>query len=321
MQRFRFQSGLGHLACPLRLDLSRSTIGPILLLGAALHLAGQVAPAQNQRSIDRTALIPTNQQRFVADLTGHQLLAGKGIGPRSTAAERARAVQFLADSIERHGRAAVRHEYRMAHPNGLVNLLLPPYRGTNLFTVIPSTADSTEHVIVGAHYDTVPDSPGAIDNASGVALVYALAQTLSQLPDRPLNFMLVFFDQEEDDEVGSRAFAQYLDGSSLPVHSVHIADLVGWNGNLDCAVEIQSPGPFLEEQYRAAAATLEIPLSVTQGASSDNKSFLQAGYRTVGVWDPDYSPHVHKSTDTYETLNFDCIQSTTGLVFEVLRRF
>ena len=37
-------------------------------------------------------------------------------------------------------------------------------------------------------------SPGAVNNASGVALVYELAFRLSALDGRPLNFLFVFFD-------------------------------------------------------------------------------------------------------------------------------
>lgn len=183
-------------------------------------------------------MLPTMQQRLVAGLAGdgtaHQ--AGGGVF-RSTPAERAREAEYLSRELAALSLTPRRHDYRLPNINGLVDLLLAPYRGTNVYAVIESTVPSTEYVVVGAHYDTVPGCPGAIDNASGVALVYALAHKLSRLEERRLNFIVVFFDQEEDDEVGSRAFAQYLARMSYEVHSVHITDLVGWDEDGDFAVE------------------------------------------------------------------------------------
>ncbi len=62
-------------------------------------------------------------------------------------------------------------------------------QGTNL--VATGTAGGT--VWVGAHYDTVEDTPGADDNATGVAAALALATALG--PSFPARY--VFFDAEE----------------------------------------------------------------------------------------------------------------------------
>ena len=42
---------------------------------------------------------------------------------------------------------------------------------TNLEVLVPSRLGATEPgcIVVGAHYDTVPGTPGADDNATGVA--------------------------------------------------------------------------------------------------------------------------------------------------------
>src|SRR5262249_6482526 len=50
-------------------------------------------------------------------------------------------------------------------------------------------------LIVGAHYDTVPGSPGADDNASGVAGLLEIARLLSSQPELPVR--LVAFVNEE----------------------------------------------------------------------------------------------------------------------------
>ncbi len=66
----------------------------------------------------------------------------------------------------------------------------------NLDVEILGTTRQEEIVIVGAHYDTVPGTPGANDNTSGVAATLALARRFARRPtDRTLRF--VAFVNEE----------------------------------------------------------------------------------------------------------------------------
>ena len=66
----------------------------------------------------------------------------------------------------------------------------------NLEVEIPGTARPEEIVVVGAHYDTVPGTPGANDNASGVAATLALARRFAKRKiGRTLRF--VAFANEE----------------------------------------------------------------------------------------------------------------------------
>ncbi len=79
--------------------------------------------------------------------------------------------------------------------------------GTNL---IARLSDATEpQVVVGAHLDTVQNSPGADDNASGVAAVLELARVLPTVHPQP-NVTLAIFDMEELSMVGSAAAAAQL---------------------------------------------------------------------------------------------------------------
>ena len=44
-------------------------------------------------------------------------------------------------------------------------------RVTNLLATAPMASDASAYYLVGAHYDTVPGTPGADDNASAVAVL------------------------------------------------------------------------------------------------------------------------------------------------------
>jgi hypothetical protein len=75
--------------------------------------------------------------------------------------------------------------------------------GVNLVAVKPGV--TTDAVVVGAHYDTVRDSPGANDNSASVAVLMELARVLAPCRFRD-TVLLVAFDMEELGLLGSRVF-------------------------------------------------------------------------------------------------------------------
>ena len=81
--------------------------------------------------------------------------------------------------------------------------------GTNLVATRPGATRPGELVVVGAHHDTVPGSPGADDNGSGLAGLLELARLLG--PGRwEATVQLVAFDFEETGFHGSRAYVDAL---------------------------------------------------------------------------------------------------------------
>jgi hypothetical protein len=112
------------------------------------------------------------------------------------------------------------HVTEQAFGNGAVNLVAdwgtsPQAKGIKSGTII-----------VGAHYDTVRRSPGADDNATGVAVLLEIGRLL-QNATAPRHLRLVFFDQEELGLLGSIA---YVDRPSnvQGVRAAIILDMVGY---------------------------------------------------------------------------------------------
>jgi hypothetical protein len=83
--------------------------------------------------------------------------------------------------------------------------LFPRLVGVNLLADLPNRAPGRRILLV-AHLDSVACSPGADDNASGVAALLECARLLASLPDPP-PVQLALVDQEELGRVGSRALA------------------------------------------------------------------------------------------------------------------
>lgn len=73
--------------------------------------------------------------------------------------------------------------------------------------VIVRLGKGLKHIVVGAHLDAVPNSPGANDNGGGVAVVLGLIKAMK---NHPWNFSIdfCFFDQEEVGLIGSTFYVK-----------------------------------------------------------------------------------------------------------------
>ncbi|MFF4685566.1 M28 family peptidase [Streptomyces sp. NPDC001307] len=104
-------------------------------------------------------------------------------------------------STDRHGHRALALKPRLHRR----------LRGTNLIAS-PAGAHTCSTVLIGAHLDSVSGSPGADDNASGVAVVLETARLLSRLEVVP-PVTLAIFDMEELGLIGARHAARELSRS------------------------------------------------------------------------------------------------------------
>ncbi|NNM04438.1 MAG: M20/M25/M40 family metallo-hydrolase [Gemmatimonadetes bacterium] len=192
--------------------------------------------------------------------------------------------------------------------------------GESVYALLPSTTHSDDLVVVGAHFDTVDRSPGASDNATGCAAVLAVARGLSALPVRKRNVVVVLFDEEERGLVGSRAFAEKLVEEGKRVVAVHTIDQMGWDGDGDGAIELEVPYDGAVDLYRRAAAASGFSgaIHVTRETGSDHTAFRRLGMPAVGLTEEyrngDTTPHIHQSTDTWDTVDFEFLAGTTRLL-------
>ncbi|MFK7782224.1 M28 family metallopeptidase [Psychroserpens sp.] len=263
------------------------------------------------------------QKEVIAKLTGEKaVVKNRFLKQRANYKERLLSAEYLASELKKSGWSFEFQKYRTPQSNYFLDLFFQPNKGINLVGKLSATKPTKKHIILGAHYDTERNTPGAVDNASGVALCLALAKKLQELKYRKYNVVIAFFDQEEDDEVGSEVFVQRIQNSNLDVHSVHIFDLIGWDADGDGALTLQSPTPFLERIYQNEAQLRDIQLKIIGGAGSDNKPFLKAGYATIHPFEEmdDSTPYYHSSQDTYETINFEFLEKSTRYIACILTK-
>jgi len=152
------------------------------------------------------------------------------IGPRPAGYDRQteQTLAYLEGELRRWGYQPVREPFgayvpqvqRRVAEDGEVTFVLGARKAAvrhNLVVVHRGTYEPERVLEVGAHYDSVFSSPGANDNASGVAAVLEIARLLaSRYTARTVR--LVFFAMEENGLIGSREHVRNLvKQGNLPV--------------------------------------------------------------------------------------------------------
>ena len=78
------------------------------------------------------------------------------------------------------------------------------FEGTNLIVDVGNLS-SKKHIILSAHFDVVPGSPGANDDASGIAILIDVIEKIRKLKLKN-KIRVIFFDDEEIGRFGSISY-------------------------------------------------------------------------------------------------------------------
>ena len=226
----------------------------------------------------------------------------------------------------------------------------------NIEVVIePAAANaSTGTIVLGAHYDSCEDAPGANDNGSGVAAVIELARLLADLRNKtPARIRLVLFVNEEppyfqEPEMGSLHYARLLAERREPVIGMLSLETIGWfrddpgsqlypfplgllypdKGNFVAFVATTSSRDLMQALTGSFRKHTQFPSvgGVAPGFVpgidwSDHWAFEEFGYPAVMVTDTAFFryPHYHKTTDTPDKVDVDKLARITHGIERVVR--
>lgn len=103
----------------------------------------------------------------------------------------------------------------------------------NISAILPGVTDSASELLAVAHYDSKnwdpsSNSPGADDNASGVAVLLDVARLLRDIPHQS-TIRLVFFSNEEVGDLGSKSFSLWARETRKDIRAVLNIDVVGYD--------------------------------------------------------------------------------------------
>lgn len=209
-----------------------------------------------------------------------------------------------------------------------------------------AAAPAQAQCIVGAHYDSVPSSPGADDNASGVAAVLSLARHLAGTP-AATGIAFVLFNREEDGLLGSAEFVRSLPRPAA-ITECHVLEMIGFTARglgsqrtpPGLPITIREEGDFLgllsnSGSNRIANAVVDLVGAATPDLRvlalktylgierhiphlhrSDHSPFWQAGIPAVMWTDTSEfrNPHYHRSSDTPDTLDYGFLRQVSTLL-------
>ena len=195
-------------------------------------------------------------------------------------------------------------------------------------------------IVVGAHYDTVPGSPGADDNASGVAVLIELSRLLQ---GRKIRF--VAFANEEapyflGSEMGSFVAARALRERGETVQAMISLEMLGYYRDAPGSQRYPFPlrffypdrGDFIAfvgdlgarrlvrrciSLFRKSTSFpsegLAAPASIPGVSWSDHWSFRRHGFPAIMVTDTAFYryPHYHLPSDTPEKLDYERMARVT----------
>ncbi|GAB3876192.1 hypothetical protein GCM10028802_13660 [Terrabacter terrigena] len=181
------------------------------------------------------------------------------------------------------------------------------------------------HVVIGAHLDTVPRSPGAEDNASGLMVLAEVARIVREQPGAlPVRF--VAFGAEEARggngtryAFGSRHFVTALGGAErTAVGGMLALDRVGVRA---AAVPVCSGGrgtPALAEAIRAAATSASVPTRACTNRASDHVSFERVGIPAARLGSVPYAAY-HSAGDVPSVVDRRQLARSGAVVLAWLR--
>ena len=217
------------------------------------------------------------------------------------------------------------------------------YEVSNIIAEIKGTEHPEKIILVGAHYDTIEDTPGADDNASGIAALLEVFRLLAGLQFKK-TLRCVAFTLEEPpffttELMGSMVNARNCKKKREKIECMITFEMVGYGhrrcrqdypinhnhrdfppcGDYISVISLPSYSEYvylLKKIYngRAKNKIYEYigPASVPGMDLSDHGSFIKSGFPAVMISDTGFyrNKNYHTPGDTFDTINFKFLTET-----------
>ncbi len=226
----------------------------------------------------------------------------------------------------------------------------------NIIATMEGVDKEKEWILLGAHYDAAWGSPGADDNASGVAVLLEAANILSkQKLERTIQFVAFTLEEPQLQNlsflIGSNYFAREAKRQKRRYEAVFVLESVGYTDKAEGSqmipflvrIPISKKGNFLgvvanrrskdimnafhsiagEYVPELIVVSYKVPFSgriIPETRFSDHASFWDYGYPALMLTDTAMfrNPNYHTYHDSYGTLDFTFIYHVTKAVISVI---
>lgn len=248
-----------------------------------------------------------------------------GIGPREATSD----AYFRAADLVQERFAALGYDVsRQAVPvPGGVSWGVPVSAGRSVNVIAEPVGfdPGRPHLVVGAHLDTVPQAPGAEDNASGISVLLELSRLASRADTRlPVRF-IAFGAEEPRGEgealhhFGSKLYVERLDGPAREaVRGMLSLDRVGVSAP---QVPVCTGGLgtlAVQQALLAAARAVDVPAQPCDNTASDHWSFEQEGIPAARLGSVPYAGY-HSASDVPSVVDRDQLDRVGRLAWAWLQ--
>jgi Zn-dependent M28 family amino/carboxypeptidase len=275
--------------------------------------------------------LSAEERALAARLRQHVFTLAKG--ERNTDLETP--VRYIAGALAAHGLASELQTFESGGRNVSNVEVSPPGPAT---------------IVVGAHYDTVPGSPGADDNASAVAALIELAGLLGKerLPIRFVAFANEELPYHMGPEMGSWVSARRSRERAEPLRAMFSLEMLGcyrdepgsqryppplnliypdrgnfiaFVGDVGARALVHQAIASFRRNSKFPSEGVAAPAFVPGIMRSDHASFRDQGFPALMVTDTAYNrnPRYHKASDTPDTLDYERMARVTLGLASVLR--
>jgi Zn-dependent M28 family amino/carboxypeptidase len=248
--------------------------------------------------------------------------------------------KYINDRFRRYGYTPVEETYSVDEKSV-----------ANISAEIPGKEKPEEIILVGAHYDTVENTAGADDNASGIAGLLELSRLAAgTVFKRTVRFTAFTLEEPpyfSTEEMGSMVHAAGCRERGEDIRLMICLEMIGYggknirqnfpqgldsgrypkNGDFLSVVTLPSSSEYallFKKVYNNRAANkiydLIAPASVPGVSHSDHLSFIHYGYPSVMITDTGFyrNDNYHGSEDTLDTLNFSFLADNIINTFNAL---
>ncbi len=203
--------------------------------------------------------------------------------------------------------------------------------GQNVIAYLDNKAENT--VVIGAHYDHLGMGGegslyregeaihnGADDNASGVAMMLHLADSLQKKGSpKNNNYLFIAFSGEEEGLLGSNYFVKNPTIDTKKVTYMLNMDMVGrLNSENTLAVYGVGTSPVLKQTVHANAGSLNISENESGVGPSDHTSFYLADIPVLHFFTGQHEDY-HKPSDDTEKVNFEGMKIVSNYIFSIIK--
>lgn len=177
--------------------------------------------------------------------------------------------------------------------------------------------DTNRWIIIGAHYDSYSNSPGANDNGSGVVACLIIAEIMQNI-ETEAGIRIINFSAEEDGLIGSDHYvANSLNKNEQIDLMLNLDQLGGTAGELNTKIVCERDEMNNPPQNNSMSALVTDTLAnlvraysslepvIDKAYASDYIAFQDSGYVITGLYQESHYPFYHQSTDFVSNMDVE----------------